>query len=62
MDIQSQGINIMNLVIKLIIIALICYGLKYVGLGIIPNTIAKILHICVGFVASIVHTLIGIIC
>jgi len=52
----------MKLLINLLIIALVCYGLKFVGLGIIPQTIAKILHLCVGFVASIFHTLIGVIC
>jgi hypothetical protein len=52
----------MRIVWNLLIIALVCYCLKYVGLGIIPQLIAKILHLCVGFVASIFHALIGVIC
>jgi len=49
----------MKLLINLLIIALICYVLNRVGLGIIPKTIGHLLQFCISLVANIFHAIVG---
>jgi len=49
----------LKLIINLLIIAVICYFLNRIGLGIIPQTIGQILQLCIGVVANVFHAIVG---